>query len=233
VKIAELERPLHFFAYTVGDLGFIDRTAFLYGLHDYEHDLILIEDESLLVKPSSRDIADEVNGKEGELWPDLPKSRITRVMDAAPFVLEDIRREHHLAFEAPDKSTIESRVSFVQGANNYANLLISGGRVRVHERCVNLRRQLRNAIWNKHGNDFERDKREGAQSMGHFDLAAAFIYFCRAIDRRKNPFPRDWHAARPDVDKWRAHANTEKRTSTGLMPNTALFRRLAQRKRHA
>lgn len=232
----ELERPEHFFAYTVFDLGFIDRTGGLFGLHDYANDLILIEDESLLVKPSSREIADEVNAKELELWPENPRNRITRVMDAAPFVLGDIESEHRLHFDPPDKSGIEAKVSYVQGANNYANLLISGGRVRVHERCTNLRRQLKNAIWNKHGNDFERDKREGAQSMGHFDLAAAFVYLCRAVDRKRNPFPAGWKdrhrgARQGGTSVWAERKQDLKAQNQGLFPNTALFRRLAQRKR--
>ncbi len=220
--MGQLKKPDYFFPYTVFDLGFIDRTGGLYGLHDYEHDLLMIEDESLLTRPSSRDIADEVNAKELTLWSEnthLP----TRVMDAAPFVLEDIRREHHLAFEPPDKGGVQSGLSYVQGANNYVNLLISGGQLKIHERCVNLRRQMRNAIWNKKRNDFERDSRDGPESMGHYDLAAALVYFCRAVDRKRNPFPEGYRTSRDGPTTWRA----PQKPNTGLYPANAWGRRLA------
>jgi len=216
-------RPDHFFAYTVFDLGFVDRTGGLFGYHDYEQDLIIIEDEALLTRPSSREIADEVNAKELLLWGAKP--RVTRVMDAAPFVLEDIRREHRLDFQPPDKTGVQSGVSYVQGANNYVNLLISGGQLRIHERCRNLLRQMRNAVWNKNRNDFERDSRKGPDSMGHYDLAAALVYFCRAVDRRRNPYPPGWRLKRDGPDTWRK----PQKPNQGLMPNTELFRRLAKR----
>ncbi len=203
----KLRRPDYFFPYTVYDLGFIDRTGGLYGGHDYENDVIFVEDEDLLVRPSSRDIADAVAAKESVLWVGNPHAP-TRIMDAAPFVLEDIRREHHLNFQPPDKSGVQSGISYVQGANNYVNLLINGAQLRVHKRCVNLLRQMRNAMWNKQRNDFERDKREGIESMGHYDLAAALVYFCRAIDRKRNPFPPGYRtkAVTSGENVWREHA---------------------------
>lgn len=225
VVVPHIHRPEFFYPYTVFDLGFVDRTGGLYGEHFYEEDLLVIEDESLLVRPSSRDIADEVNGKESTLW-GKPPHPVTRVMDAAPFTLEDIRREHRLDFQPPDKSGIQSNVSYVQGANNYANLIIAGRQVRIHERCVNLIRQLTNAVWNKNRNDFERDTRTGPDSMGHYDLAAAFVYFCRAVDRRRNPFPPGWRTKKDGPDVWRRREEK----STGLMPKTSLFRALAQRR---
>ena len=205
------------------DLGFVDRTGGLYGYHDYEQDLIVVEDESLLTRPSSREIADEVNAKELMLWG--AQKRVSRTMDAAPFVLQDIRREHHLDFQPPDKSGIQSGVSYVQGANNYVNLLISGGQLRIHERCKNLLRQMRNAVWNKNRNDFERDSRKGPDSMGHYDLAAALVYFCRAVDRQRNPYPPGWRLKRDGPDTWRK----PQKPNQGLMPNTELFRKLARR----
>lgn len=220
-------RPDYFYAYTILDLGFIDRTGGLYAFHDYENDVIQVEDESLLERPSSREIADEVQGKELVLWDKarVPPSGhlITRVMDAAPFILADLRREHRLDFKAPDKSRVESKQSYVQGANNYVNLLITGERVRVNARCTNLIRQLRNAVWDKNRGDFERDTRKGPASMGHYDLAAAFVYLCRAVNRRRNPFPTDYRVKRDGP-------NTSRRAApkrTGLIMPTEYGRKLA------
>lgn len=223
------ERPEFFFPYTTLDLGYVDRTGGVYGYHDYENDLIVAEDESLLVRPNSREIADEVFSREFGLWGNKPPHPVTRIMDAQPFILESLRAEHHLDFQPPNKSQIQHKVSFVQGANNYANLLISGGQVRIHERCVNLIRQLENAIWNKQKNDFDRDESGDADSMGHFDLAAAFLYFCLAVDRRKNPFPVGYRLKRDGPDVWRKPVAQ----GTGLLPNTPLFRRLVEKQRRA
>ncbi len=215
-------RPAYFFPYTVFDLGFIDRTGGLYGGHDYENDILFVEDESLLIRPSSRDIADEVHGKEGLLWKDNIHAP-TRVMDAAPFVLEDIRREHHLNFQSPDKSGVQSGLSYVQGANNYVNLVIGGRQLKVHKRCVNLIRQMRNAIWNKKRNDFERDTRDGPDSMGHYDLAAALVYFVRAVDRNRNPFPEGYRTMKDPQGLWRP----PEKPNTGLLPQTPWGRKVA------
>lgn len=217
-----LRRPDYFYPYTVFDLGFVDRTGGLYGLHDYENDLIIVEDESLMVRPGSRDIADEVEAKERVLWGKPPHHEPTRVMDASPFVIEDVRKEHGLRFSPPNKKEIRKGEAFVSGANNYVNLLIVGGQLRIHERCVNLRRQMRNAVWNKARNDFDRDKREGPESMGHYDLAAALVYFCRAVNRRRNPFPEGYRMARESSREWFAPTKT-----AGILPPGPMGDRIA------
>ncbi len=215
-------RPAFFFPYSVFDLGFIDRTGGLFGGHDYENDVIFVEDEALLIRPSSREIADVTHAKEQEHFAGNPHAP-TRIMDAAPFVLEDIRREHHLDFQPPDKSGVQSGISYVQGSNNYVNLLISGRQIKVHKRCVNLLRQMRNAIWNKKRNDFERDSRDGPESMGHYDLAAALVYFCRAILRTRNPFPEGHRIQRDTASTWRK----PEAPNTGVLPQSAWGRKIA------
>lgn len=170
--------------------GTRDPTGILAGYVDFTHAKIVVEGEALLPKPNTRDIFDAVVELETELWgpppdprpgePYLDRSRITRAVDdPTGRVTLDLWELHRLHCQPATKNDRNASIGLIR---TYA----SDGTLLIHPRCVKLRHQLRTAISNKTKKDFERN------SEGHFDLAAALMYFVRDLALTVNPYPADF-----------------------------------------
>lgn len=180
-------RPSHFHAFEALDVGFIDRTGWVAGYVDYVEGLIVIEDEFLLPRATTQDIADAIEAHERELWGDKKlvgghPQPYKRISDIDHRLVADLRQKHDLTFSTIDKKNIESDVNLVNVRINAKQLLVS-------EKCVNLRRQLREGVWNRTRKDMARDV-----SGGHNDLLAALRYGVRVADAllTQNPFPKGY-----------------------------------------
>lgn len=170
------ERPSHFDAYVSVDFGFNDLTFGVFGFWDFRAAKLVIEDELVLKRPASGQIAREVIRKEKLLWGD--KRPRLRVADAAPELLADFAANHRLPFLKTARDDRESSI-------NELRLLITNGQLVILPNCVNLIEHMANAIWKPNLKDFER-----SGEHGHFDGVAAMMYLVRNIARGANPFPK-------------------------------------------
>lgn len=172
--IAECQRPSHYDTYTAGDVAFEDLTVFVHGHLDFVHQVIVVEDETVLRHSNAGQIAAKVLQSEYELWGDKPV--FSRVADAPPLVLGALGsaglRVGPTRNDDRDAMLVTLRV------------LISQHKIRIHPRCRTTIAHLRGAVWNKSRTNLER-----TSAAGHFDAVMAMAYLVRNMNWRRNPFP--------------------------------------------
>jgi hypothetical protein len=211
------KRPAYFDAYVSIDPGFNDRTGILYGYWDFSDGKLVIEDESLLHKASTWDIAEEILKKEYELWSD--KKPFLRVSDVDPRLVADLWERHQIGVMATEKQDS-------LGAINLVRNMVKSDELRISSKCVHLPRQIENATWNTKATDFERAGESSPD--GHYDLLAALKYLCRNINRHRNPYPDGYGR----VSSPHQHISPRKRfwsqaRKLGLLDDTPYGRRKA------
>lgn len=172
--VYELPRPPFFHPFVAIDLGYVDYTGAIFGYYHFTKNLIVIEDELLLNKSNSSVIVDAILRKEKALWGDLKPN--SRVVDGPALVIADLNETHKLNCRYPDKSDLVANV-------NRVRVDIGNFSFAINPRCTNLIAQLKFAVWDSSRTKFARS------SAGHYDLAAALLYFCKHLDRKTNPVP--------------------------------------------
>lgn len=186
--VQEWERPLGFeqfvFKRVSADLGMSDKTGLLFGYADFTAQKAVVEDELLLTRPNTRQIAEAITAKELELWGEAlegkQRYRTSRVVDDPHGrVILDLWELHRVSAEKAIKHDRDASIGLIR-------TWLLGGKLVIHPRCVNLLKQLRTAKKNNSGRDFAE-----AQD-GHFDLAAALMYFVRGLALTTNPYPVDF-----------------------------------------
>lgn len=210
IVLSDYLRPPYYDAYIALDPGFTDKSGGLFGYWDFVQKKLVIEDEFLLARASTYEIAEAVKEKELALWGGKPA--LLRLCDPDPRLVEDLRLEHGLIFNQASRADALGGIDLVRNMVRRRELVISPN-------CVALIRQLRNAVWNKKASDFERTAEEG-----HFDLIAALRIICRGIIRAKNPFP-SWYGA-PGYNT-HGYAGPPKRQS--VFSTTPLGKKLAKK----
>jgi len=213
-------RPPYFDAYVAMDPGFQDRTAILYGYWDFRRAKLVIEDESLMHRPSTSDIAAEIARKERAAW--AGQEPYARVSDVDPRLIADLWQLHRIQFRASEKQDS-------LGAINLVRNMIQARELEIDPRCVHLIRQMKNAIWNNKATDFAR---AGSKSPdGHFDLVAALKYLCRGVNRHHNPYP-EGYGSTVTQSTWLSPRPNQSPVGLGLMADTPFSRRLARTRRN-
>lgn len=173
------ERPPYFDAYVSIDPGYVDGTGGLFSYWEFAAQKLVIEDEFLLKRANTDEIALIVKEKEEALWGGKPPFQ--RISDIDLRLISDLRQNHHLIFMPANRHDSDGAIDLIRRMVARRELVID-------PKCLGLIRQLRNATFSKSG-DFERT----AEDL-HFDLLAALKYLCRSIIRTKNPYPA-WYAA--------------------------------------
>ena len=178
----DFKRPEFADLYVSMDPGMKDRTAVLFAHWDFLEQRIVVEDELILSNPGTPVIARDVKAKETELW-GWEKPRV-RVSDIDLRLIADLESEHKLSFQKVRKTDLMSMVANMRS-------FVHGRKLVIGPKCVNLRRQLKNAIWNSRATEFARP--EDKRSIdGHYDAVAALMYLCLSIDRSRNPYPPEY-----------------------------------------
>ena len=214
--VKSVQRPPFFDPYVAMDPGFQDRTAILYGYWDFRRAKLVIEDESLMHRPSTSDIATEIARKERGLWSN--QEPYARVSDVDPRLIADLWQLHRIQFRASEKQDS-------LGAINLVRNMIQAREIEIDPRCVHLVRQMKNAIWNNKATDFAR---AGTKSPdGHFDLVAALKYLCRGVNRHHNPYP-DGYGTTYNDSTFRSPRPSAQKVGLGLMADTPFSRRVAR-----
>lgn len=185
----EWPRPPFRDCYVSMDPGMTDRTGILFAYVDARAGKLVIEDELLLNgaddRAGTQAIAAAIKAKERELWSDGagPPEVFMRICDTnEPHMIADLVGTYGLPFTPALKR--DSNAAIWNMRQMVANRTLV-----IHPRCVNLIRQLRNAVFNKKATDFERLSGESEKLLGHFDLVAALKYLCRMVVWQRNPYP--------------------------------------------
>lgn len=166
------------------DLGMADKTGLLFGFADFTAQKAIVEDELLLTRPNTKQIAEAITEKEAELWGELApgarRERTSRVVDDPHGrVVLDLWELHRVSAEKAIKNDRDASIGLIR-------TWLLAGKLIIHPRCVNLIKQLQTAKKNASGRDFAE-----AQD-GHFDLAAALMYWVRGLPLTTNPFPGEF-----------------------------------------
>lgn len=208
--LRELSRPLFYDAYDALDVGGTrDPSAWIGGHWDWSNARLVIEDETPpLFQARPEAVAEAVKEKRRALWPtgDKPPTPDARrspcgtywlpyisVGDGAGFGAEKLQdmSQEGVDFAHAAKPNLESRVNAVR-------TLVAQGKLYVHPRCTNLRKQLAMGLWADRYTkaDFERT------SEGHLDHFAALVDLVHALDRQRCPIPQDFGRT-VDHENWR------------------------------
>jgi hypothetical protein len=188
--VREWTRPIGFSQYvykrTAVDLGGMrDKYGFLYGYVDFAAARIVIEDEALLGKPNTQQVAAEIVEHESRLWPESNPDRISRVIDDdQERLIRDLWDIHKVRSQRAVKQNAHGGRAHAIGM---IRTFLQMESLVIDPRCEQLQHQLLTATRNKQGTDFERN------SDGHFDLCAALMYFVRDLSLTANPYPADFN----------------------------------------
>jgi hypothetical protein len=185
IIVREHRRPVGFDRYIYRHVsvdlgGTVDKYGFLYGYLDFLAAKIVIEDEALLTRPNSAQVAVELDSHTNRLWPDAEPHRLSVVLD------DDTGR---MVLDLWDLHKIRTKRAVKHDRNASINLIrtfINSEKLVIHPRCVLLRKQLLSATRNKQDTDYERN------ADGHADLCAALQYFVRDLSLTTNPYPADF-----------------------------------------
>lgn len=173
--------------YVAMDIGFKDLTVVLFGYYDFREDKIIIQDE--IVKNGKQIhlpvFTREIMDKEAELWTNpLTNEQFepdSRVSDINPFVLQEINiaSDGQLSFSVAAKDHKLSNI-------NRLRVMLAGHKVIISPKCENLIRHLKNCRWKDKSS---KDEFARSPDDGHYDAVDALLYFVRAVNYRKNPYP--------------------------------------------
>jgi len=199
--------PPFYSRYVAMDIGFKDLTVVLYGYYDFKENRLVIQDE--IVKTGKEihlpDFTKLLQDKEIELWTnDLTHELIkpeSRVSDTNPFVIQEIsiyskknNPLHQLDFGVPAKHDKLTHL-------NKLRVMLANHKIIISPSCPTLIRHIKNCRWKDKSNkdDFARSPDDG-----HYDAVDALLYFTRAVNYNKNPYPasygynlRDLHIQNP------------------------------------
>jgi Terminase large subunit, T4likevirus-type, N-terminal len=202
--VKERPRPEHFFPLVAMDVGFEDWHAIGFGYWDWDHALLVVEDEAFLRRATTDSIAAAIAAKETALWPwaareayQTPSGRYQwepwrqvrwsplRYSDTDLRLIADLGADHGLSFAPTAKDEKEAQV-------NELRRFVASERIRIHPRCHNLIRHLKTGVWNKQRTAFDR-----SSSDGHYDGVDMLLYMLRNAPRNENPHPPKYATVDP------------------------------------
>jgi hypothetical protein len=213
----EVPQPQFWDAYQAFDMGGVDPHGILFGWWDFAKTTLVIEDELLFRdNETTEEIATAWKAKEVELYgaarwdgslkalhcertdptilqrlPDYARDRIERsetapeqpylrVCDNDIQIAKDMSILHGITCLPTEKTDKRFYV-------NEFRILMRKGQVKVHPRCRNLDRHLRQTIWaNERQTDYRRKNGE------HGDLLDCAVYMSRNVRRQRNPVPENY-----------------------------------------
>lgn len=181
--------------YVSMDIGFKDLTVVLFGYYDFRADKIVIQDE--IVK-NGKEIhlpvfTKELQDKEAELWTSPLTNEFmkpdVRASDINPFVIQEIsiysrknNDQHQINFTMAQKSDKLANI-------NKMRVMLANKKIVISPKCETLLRHLKHCKWKDKSN---KDEFARSQDDGHYDAVDALLYFVRAINYNKNPYPASY-----------------------------------------
>lgn len=185
--VKEHDEPAFANRYVAMDIGFKDLTVVLFGYYDFRNDLIVIQDE--IVKNGKEihlpKFTQEIQDKEAELWTNPLTNELikpdSRVSDINPFVIQEISIASHgeISFGMASKDNKLANI-------NKLRVMLSACKILINPKCTTLARHIKNCRWRDKGS---KDEFARSPDDGHYDAVDALLYFTRAINYNKNPYP--------------------------------------------
>lgn len=206
----DVQVPPFFDCYVALDPGFNDRTGALFAYWDFAQKKLVIQDEFLLSRATTDDIAYAIEEKEKMLWG--ARRPLMRVTDLDLRLIADLQQRNGLAFMPGNRQDALGGIDYVRTMLRRREIIISPN-------CVNLIRQAKHAIWNRANSDFDRSDQDG-----HFDLIASLRILCRSVVRTKNPYPH-WYGA----PGYNTSSSAPRKVNKTVFTDTPLGRRLAKK----
>jgi hypothetical protein len=185
--VKDVEAPAFCNRYVAMDIGFKDLTVVLFGYYDFREDIIVIQDE--IVKNGKEinlpKFTKEIQYKEAQLWTNPLTNELfkpdSRVSDINPFVIQEITiaSNNEISFGMASKDNKLANL-------NKLRVMLAAKKIIINPRCTTLARHLKNCRWKD-----KTTKEEFARSPdeGHYDAVDALLYFTRAVNYKKNPYP--------------------------------------------
>ena len=174
--VYDLPTPKFFVPLTAVDLGYLDFTGVVFGYYDFVRAKVVIQDELLFNGKNTAEIVALIFAKEKELWG--TRKPPVRIVDGNSLAIADLNSAtYKFPCRVPEKNDLASSI-------NRVRIDLAMERIVFNSKCKNTVAQVRYGTW-----DSTRTKFSRSSSGGHFDLAAALIYFTRHLNRHTNPFP--------------------------------------------
>lgn len=188
--VKEWPKPMFYDAYEAMDLGFNDLTVILFGYYDFKNYKIVIEDEIVIngVDLHLNKLVNQIKQTEFNLWLNPLTNEIKkptkRVSDIDYIVLNEIKHlsNKEITFDATKKDNKEA-------ALNTLRVMLAKKQIIINPKCQTLIRHLKNVRWKSPNN---KEKFARSPDNGHYDAVDALVYFIRAVDLKKNPYPNNY-----------------------------------------
>jgi len=181
---ADRPLPSHYYAFAAGDFGGSkDSHGVLFGYFDFEAQEAFVENELWAEDIDSGQLIQRWKELEEETFREGQVIHLFRSLDTDSQRLKDFKALLDITIARAPHQELEINRAL-------ARVYVRQSKVRIHERCRHLVRQLKNGTRDPKNGKFDRKP-----GMGHMDLVASFLYFLRDVDRKKvsekNPFPPD------------------------------------------
>jgi hypothetical protein len=210
-RIVKFVPPPPFYnRYVAMDIGFKDLTVVLFGYFDFRSNQLVIQDEIVMNGKEIHlpDFTKKLQDKEMELWNNHLTHELVkpdaRVSDINPFVIQEINiyskknnPDHPIDFSIATKHDKLAHI-------NKMRVMLANERIIISPKCETLARHLKHCKWKDKSSkdDFARSPGDD----GHYDAVDALLYFMRAVNYNKNPYPasygyniRDLHIQNPEA----------------------------------
>lgn len=171
LHVSEHKRPDSFFPMVAADGGFIDFFACLFGYVDFERQKMIVEDEVVLSRKNSGEIAKEIQKAKDRLY---PKTRCTMVADMTPQQIADLDQLYKLPFYPAERHDPDAYIATLRDH-------LVHGKIQISPRCKHLIAQMKAAVRN------DRGKIERTKGYGHFDAVMALAYMDHAAPWHRMP----------------------------------------------
>jgi hypothetical protein len=182
--------PPFYDAYVSMDLGYKDWTVILFAYYDFRNDKVIIQDE--IITYGNEMYLDKLGAqilqKEKQLWThpisgELIKPK-KRVSDHNLIAINEIKRatNYQIHFELALKETKHASI-------NNLRMMINANKILIHPKCVTLIRHLKNAKW---ASTTTKDTFARCPQGSHYDAVDACAYLLKAIDFKRNPYPKNF-----------------------------------------
>jgi hypothetical protein len=182
--------PPFYDAYVSMDLGYKDWTVVLFAYYDFKLDKVVIQDE--IVTYGTEMYLDKLGAqillKEKQLWTnpitsELQKPR-KRVSDHNLIAINEIKKatNYQIHFELAQKEAKHASI-------NNLRMMVNANKILIHPRCVTLIRHLKNAKW---ASTTAKDTFARCPQGSHYDAVDACAYLLKAIDFKRNPYPKNY-----------------------------------------
>jgi hypothetical protein len=208
IVLDNLEIPPFYDSYVSMDLGYKDWTVVLFAYYDFKLDKVVIQDEIVTFGTEMYldKLGSDIMRKEKQLWTnpitgETLKPR-KRVSDHNLIAINEIRRatNYQIFFDMANKEGKHASI-------NNLRMMIASNKIAIHPRCVTLIRHLKNAKW---ASTTAKDTFARCPQGSHYDAVDACAYLLKAVEFKRNPYPKNYGMNLRSEDMFGGYGNNKK-----------------------